>query len=367
MSRRPLDGVRVVVTRTREQSGSLIDALEAEGAEAVPVPVIEITDPPDGGAALRAGLAALGRGDWVVISSPNGAERVGAVLAERPLADGVSVAAIGPGTRARIEAAGLTVDLMPASSIAEGLLDALPDPPPGGGTMLLARAETARAVLPDGLRARGWTVRDLPAYRTVPAPVSASDAVRCRHSDVAAFTSASTVRHLTAGVGVDGLPPVRACIGPATAAEAAALGVEVDLVAHEHTIPGLVAALVDAVPAMVLFRPEPSPPDGPDGFSVTGRQAGEAVAVGVVEGVGDGRAELVELRVDDRRSDTAIGSSLVRRIVAEARALGLRRLHVDLGRVSGEAVAWCVAEGFVAAPSGLADAPSGGPFVLEIG
>lgn len=366
MTRRPLDGVRVVVTRTREQSGSLIDALEAEGAEPVPVPVIEITDPPDGGAALRTGLAGLGPGDWVVISSPNGAERVGAVLGDRPLADGVSIAAIGPGTRTRVEAAGLAVDLMPSSSIAEGLLDALPDPPPGGGTMLLARAETARAVLPDGLRARGWTVLDLPAYRTVPAPVSAPDAARCRHSDVAAFTSASTVRHLTAGVGVDGLPPVRACIGPATAAEAAALGVAVDIVAPEHTIPGLVAALVDAVPDMVLLRPEPSPPGGGDGFTVTGRRAGETVAVGMVEPMGDGGAELVELRVSDRRSDTAIGPSLVRRIVAEARAVGLNRLLVDADRVSGEASTWCVAEGFAEASSGPPGGSAGAWFILEI-
>ena len=38
-----------------------------------------------------------------------------------------------------------------------------------------------------------------------------------------------------------------ACIGPVTAATAAELGVRVDVVAHEHTVPGLVTALVEAV------------------------------------------------------------------------------------------------------------------------
>ncbi|MEE8174687.1 MAG: uroporphyrinogen-III synthase, partial [Dehalococcoidia bacterium] len=35
-----------------------------------------------------------------------------------------------------------------------------------------------------------------------------------------------------------------ACIGPVTAATAAELGLKVDIAAREHTIPGLVAAIV---------------------------------------------------------------------------------------------------------------------------
>ena len=149
-----------------------------------------------------------------MITSPNGATRVAAAL-DRPLAEGVSVAVIGPGTKAKAEAAGLTVDLVPAFSVAEGLLEFLPNPGAGGGTMLLARAETGRDVLPRELRRRGWTVEDVAAYRTVGVEPEEGAAEACRHADVVAFTSASTVRHLLAGVGADNLPPVLACIGPA--------------------------------------------------------------------------------------------------------------------------------------------------------
>ena len=43
------------------------------------------------------------------------------------------------------------------------------------------------------------------------------------------------------------VPPVVACIGPITADTARAAGLHVDIVAVEHTIEGLVGALVEAL------------------------------------------------------------------------------------------------------------------------
>ena len=386
MTGRPLEGVRVVVTRTREQSASLISALEAEGAEGIAVPVIEITDPPDGGAALRSGLAALEPGDWVVLSSPNGVVRVAEALAEQPLRSGVSVAVVGPGTKARAEEAGIPVDLMPSTAIAEGLLEFLPGPGAGGGTMLLARAEQARALLPDGLRKRGWTVNDVAAYRTVGVPVSPEVAVTCRHADVAAFTSASTVRHLFEGVGRENLPPVLACIGPATADQAAALDLTVDIESSDHSIPGIVAAIADAVPQMVLLRPEPAAaedsqwmleqyyaeidarfesgldrgivqttdPDEispPNGLFIAGRLAGRPVACGVLKIVEPGVADIKRMWVGDRVRGRGVGRRLLRRLVAEGRAMGLRRVQLDTNRVLDEAISLYRSEGFVEVPA----------------
>ena len=50
---RPLFGRTVVVTRTRLQASMMTAALTAAGASVVEFPVIEISDPVDGGAALR--------------------------------------------------------------------------------------------------------------------------------------------------------------------------------------------------------------------------------------------------------------------------------------------------------------------------
>ena len=111
-------------------------------------------------------MARLGPGDWLVVTSPNGAERAAVV---GPLRDGVNVAAIGPGTAARAAAVGLTVRLVPDRSIAEGLVQTFPAPASDGGGRLavLARAAVARSVLPDSLRSAGWEVLDVAAYRNV--------------------------------------------------------------------------------------------------------------------------------------------------------------------------------------------------------
>lgn len=245
MIERPLEGLRVVVARARNQAGGIADALADLGATAVVVPVIRIVDPDDGGAGLRQHLAALGRDDWVVITSPNGATKVSEALRSAPLDEGVSVAVIGPGTRDRAQELGIKVDLIPDTSIAEGLLEAFPRPGGRSATVLLARAAEARRLLPEGLRELGWTVHDVAAYRTVGVPVDEPDIEACRQSDVVAFTSSSTVSHLHAAVGSTNLPPIVACIGPATAVTAHTLGLSVDVVAAPHTIDGLVEAIVD--------------------------------------------------------------------------------------------------------------------------
>ena len=66
---RPLFGHRVVVTRPRGQAGDLRAALHAAGAEVIEVPIIQIVDPADGGAALRQAAASLAECDWVVVTS----------------------------------------------------------------------------------------------------------------------------------------------------------------------------------------------------------------------------------------------------------------------------------------------------------
>lgn len=240
--RRPLFGRSVVVTRARDQAPELADRLARAGAEVVVAPTIEITDPGDGGDALRAAVGAVAGADWVVLTSPNGARRLCAELRDGRDLAGVSLAAIGPGTAAALAEHHLVADLVPPRYVAESLLEAFPDPPPGGGRVLLVRAEVARDVLPEGLRARGWSVEVVPAYRTVPVVPPADDRERMLGADAVVFTSSSTVDNWVAAVGPEA-PPVVAAIGPVTAATARGHGLEVAVEAREHTIEGVVEAL----------------------------------------------------------------------------------------------------------------------------
>jgi uroporphyrinogen III methyltransferase/synthase len=245
---RPLFGLRVVVTRAREQAGELAMRLQGQGAATVEVPAIEIRDPADGGAALAAAVDRLGDYAWVVLTSPNGARRLLDAVRDRGrdarAFAGARLAAIGPGTAEALAAANLEVDLVPPRFVAESLLDALPAPSATGGPLLLVRAAVARDVLPEGLRRRGWHVDVVEAYRTEQAPLAEEQAAAVAGADVVTFTSSSTVSNFLAAMGGRPVPPVVAAIGPITAATAREHGLAVDVEAEVHTIDGLVDALV---------------------------------------------------------------------------------------------------------------------------
>src|SRR5581483_6124906 len=244
--RRPLFGRTVVVTRAQEQAGALAARLEAAGATVIELPVIRVEDPDDEGAALRAAAARLHDYAWVVLTSANGARRFLSVLRDARDLGGVRVAAIGPGTADALAAGNIRADLVPPEYVAESLVEVFPDAPTGvRGRVLLARAASAREVLPDGLRAKGWDVDVVAAYRTETADPGAELLDACVSADVVTFTSSSTVERFLELAGADRVPPVVACIGPITAATARAHGLPVAVEAAEHTIDGLVAALVE--------------------------------------------------------------------------------------------------------------------------
>jgi uroporphyrinogen-III synthase len=250
---RPLAGRRVIVTRSMEQAGDLADQLAAAGAEPLLCPVIRFADPADWGPADRA-IEHLTDYDWIVFTSANAVDRFAGRLASRGLGasdlGGVRTAAVGPATAARLAAHGFSVDLIPAQFVAEGLLSALGDV--AGRRILIPRAEKAREVLPEELRAAGARVDVAVVYRTVPeaaAPPQVTSALDAGSVDAVAFASSSAVTRFAALFAPRPVADVLAgaavaCIGPVTAATARGLGLAVDVEPPEATIPALVEALI---------------------------------------------------------------------------------------------------------------------------
>lgn len=246
-TRRPLFGRRVVVTRARAQASDLVARLGELGAEVIESPAIEIVDPADGGEALRAAVGAIGTYDWLVLTSPNGVHRTFAHVPDARALAGVRVAAIGPGTAAALASYRVVADVVPERFVAESLLAALPTPPPDGGRVLLARAAVARDVLPDGLRDAGWEVDVVDAYRTLPLVPSGDVLDAISGADAITFTSSSTVSNFCDAIGAERVPGLVVSIGPITSGTARARGIDVAAEAEEHTIDGLVGALVGAL------------------------------------------------------------------------------------------------------------------------
>jgi len=160
----------------------------------------------------------------------------------RALAD-TRVAAIGPGTAAALREHGVEADVVPERFVAEGLLEALEAEPLDGRRVVVARADEARDVLPDGLRERGAAVEVVALYETVAEPLDATQKAALKEATYVTFTSSSTVRFFLSGGGFvpDGARIVS--IGPVTSETLREHGLEPDVEAERHDVDGLIAAL----------------------------------------------------------------------------------------------------------------------------
>jgi uroporphyrinogen III methyltransferase / synthase len=244
----PLFGRRIVVTRAREQADVFSRRLRDLGADALEVPTIEIRPAADYGP-LDCAIAELASYGWLIFTSANGVryfverlDRSGADL--RSLR--AKICAIGPATRAAVEALHLKVDLMGKEYVAEGMLQAFAPFDLAGKRVLLPRAAVARDLVPAELARRGAKVDVVEAYRTV-IPEGARETIReafRRKPDCVTFTSSSTVRNFADAAGADVLQGVRvATIGPVTTATARQLGIAVAAQARVYTIDGLLDAV----------------------------------------------------------------------------------------------------------------------------
>jgi uroporphyrinogen III methyltransferase/synthase len=159
------------------------------------------------------------------------------------------VCAIGPATRAAVEAQGRAVDLVPDEYVAESLVEAFSAYDLAGKRILLPRAAVARDLVPAELARRGARVDVVEAYRTA---VPADLARRTREiffgerkPDWITFTSSSTVMNFVQAAGGAALEDVQvASIGPVTSATSRQAGLTVAVEASPYTVDGLVDAIL---------------------------------------------------------------------------------------------------------------------------
>jgi len=231
---RPLLGRTVAVTRARAQASALAARLRALGATVVETPAIRIEP-------LPVTVPDLTTFDLLCVTSPNGAERLLAEVPDARALAGPRIAAIGPGTARALAAGGIVADVVPPRAVAESLLETLAGE--SFSRVLIARAEEARDLLPDGLRARGAEVEILALYRTTAEPLDEEARAAVLGAEYLTFASASAARFTHAAAGTLAGPRI-VSIGPVTSAALAELGFPPDVEAADHTPDGLVAALL---------------------------------------------------------------------------------------------------------------------------
>jgi uroporphyrinogen-III synthase len=248
---RPLAGRRILVTRRREQSASLVSRLETLGAEVQAVPAIEIAPPEDGGPLDRA-LAGIHRYDWIAFTSANAVFAVADRLSALGLAGlnrSVSVASVGPATTEAIHERlpDLEVTLQPSADFrAEGLAEALLARGVRGLRFILPVSDRARPGLGRALAGAGASVDTVVAYRTVPPGALAEriGGILLTDLDLVVFASPSAVEALNATAGSELKAIPVAVLGPVTEEAARKAGFDVRGVAKPSTTEGLVAAVL---------------------------------------------------------------------------------------------------------------------------
>jgi uroporphyrinogen III methyltransferase/synthase len=236
---RPLYGQRIALTRESTQAEPLRLRLQELGAQVVLCPVLQFLAP-DQPEPLQIALRDLESYRWVIFTSPNGVRTFMQALGQhgdvRRLG-AAKLAAIGPGTAGALTEWGLRADLVPAQSVAEGLLKAFQDHPVEGLRILLPRAQEARPILPDELRRRGALVDVVPCYKTVmPEPPPQLEEV-----DRVVLMSSSAARHFRQLCNTN---PECVCIGPVTAQTARELGFTRLIQARQFDQEGVLQALL---------------------------------------------------------------------------------------------------------------------------
>ena len=152
-----LQGVRVLVTRPREQAEKLTLLIEGEGGEAIRFPVIEIAEPKDT-QALLAVIDRLDRFGLAIFISRNAVNRaMNLILAHRGAwPRNVRIACVGRGSARELKHFGVENAIVPAGRFDSEALLALPElQQVAGNRIVIFRGEGGRELLGDTLKARG--------------------------------------------------------------------------------------------------------------------------------------------------------------------------------------------------------------------
>ncbi|MBU1599386.1 uroporphyrinogen-III C-methyltransferase [bacterium] len=281
--KKPLFGKTFLITRASKSADELSKLLEEQGACVIEFPTIKI-EPLLSFEKLDEVIENISRYDWLIFTSANGVNSFFCRLMEkadiRCLA-GIRVCVIGPATKKAVERMGIKVELEPKEFRAEGIIEAIKGLDIVRKRILILRSEEAREILPETLRDMGALVDVVPVYRTTMPETDATkikellknfepetdatmtkeilknfepetDATRIKEMlknseiELITFTSPSCAKNFCELIEEKRLwDKVKvACIGPITEKKARELGFNVEIVAKEYTISGLVKEII---------------------------------------------------------------------------------------------------------------------------
>ena len=241
----------------RHQASSLQEALEAEGAEALLLPTIELSTNQEVATEVSSCLRELHRYSWIFFTSPNAVEFFFAALREagldsRALAP-CRIASLGPMTSASLLSRGIHPDFMPsayhAKAFAEEFIQRASEHE--AKPILLPASALAHDDLPRLLQEAGYHCQRLSLYTNTSIHYE-QDELRTAltSADYLTACSSSAVHHLVELLETYQLTEILhelpiAVLGEQTAEAVRSYGIEPQLIAPQATISALVDSLVE--------------------------------------------------------------------------------------------------------------------------
>jgi uroporphyrinogen III methyltransferase/synthase len=261
--RRPLAGVRVMVTQPADQSAKLYRDLRECGAEVLAYPTISTVE--DFRADQWDALEEIAADDrWLLFTSENGVRyflaRWFSAVGDLRSLQAFKVAAVGAKTTLALRSRGIVPDFVPTRPTTAALVEQIAEHVQlSRGTFVRVRGNVTDDYLERSLEQNGSKVLPLGVYRTILAkwPAEAKEDLLSHPPDAIIFTSASAVSGFAANLAGRELEQLTTgaivlSVGPSTSKSIRAHGMTVALESRRGTTRSVVEALLAHYQAVPL-------------------------------------------------------------------------------------------------------------------
>lgn len=245
--KKPLSGIRVLVTGTRYMVTEVEEALKPFGAETVSISTIEscplLTEE------VTESLDQIGDYSWLVFTSGNGVELFFQALKDRQIdlrcLMHVKFAAVGRKTADALQSHGFSCDFVPSAFSGEILAEEWIPMLSASDRVLMLRAKDGSRTLPQELERAGILFKDVPFYETRMDQRRKDELCRAvRDVDYVTLASGSAAKALWEMLEDTEIEGKVISIGPSTTKAAESLGLRVDKDATEYTAAGIAASIL---------------------------------------------------------------------------------------------------------------------------
>ncbi|MHB1697624.1 MAG: uroporphyrinogen-III C-methyltransferase [bacterium] len=171
--KRPLSGLKVMVTRGEGQAGTLAEKLKKLGAFVISLPLIRVLKDSANIDKTKIGnaISRIKDYDYLIFTSANAVSAFFGHYFSKGMdaraLSGKKIISVGKVSSEELKKYGIVPDIVPAESSQAGIIDALKDSTLKGKKILFPQALKINRELPDFLVSKGAILENLPVYETV--------------------------------------------------------------------------------------------------------------------------------------------------------------------------------------------------------